>query len=68
MALHLLLYAELCRSFARKGSEYLEVGSVLFQVGFNAAAQLQNPTPLSLQSCSEGLRRDSAEQSSRGSH
>lgn len=40
-------------------SEYLEVGSVLFQVGFNAAAQLQNPTPLSLQSCSEGLRRDS---------
>lgn len=30
----------------------------MFQVGFNAAAQLKDPTPLSLQSCSEGLRRE----------
>lgn len=68
VSLNLLLYTELCRSFANKSSEYLEVGSVLFQVGFNAAAQLQNPTPLSLQSCSEGLRSKSRVQSSRGSH
>lgn len=42
----------------RKQLSYLVVGSVLFQVGFNAAAQLEDPTPLSLQSCSKGLRRD----------
>lgn len=34
---------------------YLEVGSVLFEVGLNATAKLQDPAPLGLQGCSEGL-------------
>lgn len=34
---------------------YLVVGCVFFEMGFNTAAQLENPAPLSLQSCCEGL-------------
>lgn len=45
------------RQAVREQLAHLEVGRVLFQVGFDAAAQLEDPTPLSLQSCSEGLRR-----------
>lgn len=37
--------------------QYLEVGRVLLQVGFDTAAQLQHPTPLGLQSSLEGLWR-----------
>lgn len=29
----------------------------MFQVGFNAAAQLEDPAPLSLQSCSKSLKK-----------
>lgn len=36
---------------------YLEVGSVFLQVCLNAAAELEDPAPLSLQRCSEGLKR-----------
>lgn len=36
---------------------YLEVGCILFQVGFDAAAELKDPAPLSLQGSGEGLRR-----------
>lgn len=45
--------------------DYLEVAAVLLQVSLNAAAQLQQPAPLSLQGCLEGLQGE-AKQSGRG--
>jgi len=37
---------------------YLEVGGVFFQMSLNATAQLKDPAPLSLKSCSESLQRN----------